>query len=146
MGRTRWFGWLVGHLLSPVDRWVYRRSGHSGLTPREIPTLLLTTKGRTSGLERTVHVICVRDGDRLILTDANVGQAARPAWSANLLACPDARVQIGTQELECRARFATPEEQRRYWPELTSVWPPFAVYRSRLSREIRMFVLEPQHP
>lgn len=108
-----------------------------------IPTLLLTTVGRRTGRERTVPVLYVRDGDRLVIAGSNWGQRQHPAWSENLLANPVAKVQMGNERGAYRATQATTEERARLWLELDRIWPAYETYRKRAGRDIRVFVLEP---
>ena len=59
-----WFGgtpvgvWTIKHLISPLDRWLYRRTGGRLVTPGHPhgPIVLLTTIGRRTGKEHTTPV------------------------------------------------------------------------------------------
>lgn len=60
--------WAIKHLVSPLDRFVVKIS-HGSVPPLSsiaVPTVLLTVVGRRSGLERTVPLVCVRDGRKLM--------------------------------------------------------------------------------
>src|ERR1700683_4643415 len=59
------------------------------------PVLLLTTVGRRSGQPRTVPVVYLPDGKRLVVIGSNAGHRAAPAWSLNLEANPVAEVEVG---------------------------------------------------
>lgn len=143
LGHFRWFASLASRTAPPIDRMAYRRTGHSGVTPRGLPTMLLTTAGRKSGRPRTVPVLYVREGERLVVAGSNWGKKQDPAWALNLLANPVARVQVGKHVGEYRARHATQEERDRLWPKLDEIWPAYRTYRKRSGRDIRVFVLEP---
>jgi F420H(2)-dependent quinone reductase len=74
LGPARWFSWLSIHILVPIDRFCYRRSGgrfsllHLGRRSEPaLQTLLLTTRGRQSGLPRTTPVLYLQDGERLVV-------------------------------------------------------------------------------
>src|SRR3954467_3169088 len=58
------------------------------------PVLLLTTTGRKSGQKRTAPVLFGRDGDRVVVIGSNAGNVRAPAWALNLLANPQAGIQI----------------------------------------------------
>ena len=56
--------------------------------------LILTTRGRKTGLERTVPLQFFPDGDDRIVVAANSGLASPPGWYFNLTANPRARVEV----------------------------------------------------
>ena len=103
----------------------------------------LTTTGRRTGKVRTVPLLHVADGDRLVLIASNWGRPSHPAWALNLDAHREAYVALDGMKRAYRARRATPEEERRYWRDAVGFWPGYDDYRERAGREIRMFVLDP---
>src|SRR5215212_1764147 len=72
--------------------------------------LLLTTRGRKSGLERTVPLQFFPDGEDMIVVAANSGLPSPPGWYFNLTADPLARVEVGDRTLRARAEELSPEE------------------------------------
>jgi deazaflavin-dependent oxidoreductase (nitroreductase family) len=145
LGTYRWFA-ALGRRLAPLDRRLYRLTGGrwSVIGRHELPTLLITTTGRRSGLPRTQPLLYARDGDGYIVIGSNWGQAHHPAWSANLLARPAARVTLGDREFDVSATLATGAERDRLWQLLQRVWPGYAAYAERAEgREIRIFRLVP---
>ena len=145
IGHARWFAAVARRVGPPLDRALYRLSKGKVLStgPPVLPTLLLTTTGSRTGKPRTVPLLYVRDGPRIIVAGSNWGQRDHPAWSTNLLVDPRARVQIGPDRMECLARAASLEERERLWPQLDGIWPAYDTYRQRSGRELRVFVLEP---
>ena len=143
-GHHRWFA-RVGRALVPVDRALQRLSGGrvGGIGPQVLPELLLTTTGRTSGLPRQVPLLYARDGQTLVVVASNWGQAHHPAWSANLLANPDATVDVRGTVSRVRARLASPQEKADVWPLVTAVWPAYDTYAARSGRDLRVFLLDP---
>ena len=144
LGHQRWFA-AVGRRLVPVDRALQRvtkgridRFGRGSL-----PTLLLTTVGSKSGLRRTVPLLYTKDGDAYVVTASNWGQQHHPAWSGNLLATPEATVEIGGREIPVRAELAEGDDRARLWSKVTSVWPAYDTYEERSGRVIRVFLLRP---
>ena len=92
----------------------YRETdGQEGHDWHGTTVLLLTTTGSRTGKPRTVPLLYVRDGPRIIVAGSNWGQRDHPAWSTNLLVDPRARVQIGPDRMECLARAASLEERER---------------------------------
>ncbi len=141
LGHRRWFAALGARVAHRIDRLAFQRTG-SLATGRIFPTLLLTTIGRTSGRPRTTPLLYIRDGPRLVVASSNWGRPTEPGWARNLEADPHARVRIGGDEAEYRARAATLEERATFWPQLDQVWPAYATYRRRSRREVTLFVLE----
>ena len=52
------------------------------------------------------------------------------------------QVQIRGERFAARARTATPEEKPEVWQEMLEVWPAYADYQKKTSREIPVVVLE----
>lgn len=144
LGHRPWFA-AVGRTAVPVDRWLQRKTGGriTIIGRSALPTLLLTTQGRKSGLPRTVPLIYAPDGDSFVVTASNWGQQNHPAWSGNLLACDEATVSLDGREIPVRAALADGAERDRVWPLVTRVWPAYDTYVERSGRAIRVFVLTP---
>jgi deazaflavin-dependent oxidoreductase (nitroreductase family) len=106
-------------------------------------TLLLTTKGRKSGEERTTPLIYQPVGDdEYAIVASKGGSDAPPAWYLNLEADPEVGVQVKGDRFTARARTASPEERERLWPTMTATWPAYDDYQKRTEREIPVVVLE----
>lgn len=142
LGRTRAFSWAASRVLPPFDL------GFRGHPPTalgtDFPLCYLVVAGRHSGELRTVPLLYVEDGDRVVLIASNWGKRRHPEWALNLEAAGAARVEIpGKPPREMTVRRATAEEFERYWAEALRFWPGYEGYRRRAGREIRMFVLDP---
>lgn len=121
----------------------YRETdGEHGHDWRGASILLLTTRGRRSGRERTHALIYGRDGADYLVVASKGGSDKPPAWFVNLQADPDVEVQVLGDRFRARARVATPEEKPRMWAEMVSHWPAYDEYQQRTSREIPVVVLE----
>ncbi len=107
------------------------------------PAALVTTTGRKSGLPRTTATLCLRDGAKVILPASFGGRDGNPLWYLNLKANPEVRVQVRDEHRDMRARDATDEERRRYWPVLIKMYPPYKGYRDATDRVIPLVVCEP---
>lgn len=143
LGRTRAFAWIFSRALPPLDARFSRRRRSITSLGTDFPLCYLTTTGRRTGELRTVPLLHVAEGERVVLIASNWGRRRHPAWALNLDANPAARVAVDGIERRYRARRATPEEMTRYWREAVAFWPGYDDYRDRAGREIRMFVLEP---
>ena len=98
-GATRPGVWVIKHLVSPLDRWLYQRTGGRRVSTGKSlgPLLLLTTTGRRSGKARTTPVFFLRDDDQIIVCNVNPGFESPNPWTLNLRANPTTQVQIGPE-------------------------------------------------
>jgi F420H(2)-dependent quinone reductase len=143
LGGTRLGVLAIGRVGSPLQRLLYRwTGGRLSLTGRA-PVLLLTTIGRRTGKARTVPLLYIRDGDRLVICNVNPGFERPNPWILNLRAGPDAQVQIGRGTVRVRARAASEDELDRYWPQLTQIWPAYQAFYDKGGKR-SVFVLEPE--
>ena len=114
--------------------------GHSEMV---VPSLLLTTTGRKSGERFTFPLFYGSDRGSYIVVASKGGAPDHPGWYKNLLASPEAEVQVGTKRMKVRARTATGDERARLWGEALRFWPPYADYAKKTAREIPVVVLDP---
>lgn len=145
LGKQRWFA-RIGRKLVPLDVAMQKRTGGrlSLLGMAGLPSLLLTVPGRRSGLPRSVPLLYVPCGDELLVVGSNWGQSHHPAWSANLLAHPEALAWVHGRQMRVRARLAGGDERRRLWDTVVQTWPAYETYAERAGgRELRLFVLTP---
>jgi deazaflavin-dependent oxidoreductase (nitroreductase family) len=105
--------------------------------------LLLTTRGRKSGQERTVPLQYFPDGENMIVVAANSGLSSPPGWYFNLTSDPLARVEVEGCTLRVRAEELSAEEAAAFWPRVLQVAPDYARYPKRTSRRIPMIRLVP---
>lgn len=109
-----------------------------------VDPIWLTTTGAKSGEPRTVPLIGLQDGDRVIIMASNWGQKNYPAWYYNLCANPIAQVKIAGITRSYKAYQAENKEYDRYWMRVVAYYPGYANYKiSASNREIPIFVLEP---
>jgi deazaflavin-dependent oxidoreductase (nitroreductase family) len=106
------------------------------------PTCVLTTTGRRSGEERKFALIYGRDGDDVVVVASKGGSPEHPGWYRNLVARPEARVQVLGERWDVRARTAAGDERARLWAIMRGVWPSYDDYQERTEREIPVVVLE----
>jgi len=104
--------------------------------------LLLTTKGRKSGAERTTPLIFQPDGDDYLIVASRGGTDQPPGWYLNLQAEPVVEVQVKGDVFKARARDATPEEKPEMWAKMAAAWPDYDEYQKKTDRVIPVVVLE----
>ena len=129
--------WVAAHI-----RRYLASDGADGHDYQGFPTLLLTTRGRRSGLWRRTALIYGRDGDRYVVVASNGGAPRHPHWYVNLLAHPEVRVQVRGERFTARARPAGPDERSRLWELMTGIFPTYRTYARQTSREIPVVILE----
>lgn len=117
-------------------------SGRIGNTIRGLPVLILTTKGKKTGLLRPKALMYLPYGDDFVVIASNLGQANHPAWWINLLAEPVATVQVGSSRYTVHAREADDEEREKLWSLIAAKNSDYEQYRSWTSRRIPVVVLE----
>jgi deazaflavin-dependent oxidoreductase (nitroreductase family) len=139
---TRAGSWLL-RTATPLDRRLLLRTDgrFTLLGPVGAPTVLLETTGAKTGLPRVTPLIYVRDGDRLIVVGSNFGQAHHPAWSGNLIKCPDAVVIMGGRRIPVRAELLTGRQAEDGYRLMSELADTYTVYRGRTDRQIRVFAL-----
>lgn len=134
----------VGKLMQDANVWLYRRTqGKLGSTMQGAPLLLLTVRGRKSGKARTLPLIYLDDGRDRVVVASKGGWPDHPLWYKNLQANPGVDVQVGASKSAMVARTANAEERARLWPQLVSLYAPYADYQSWSDREIPVVILSP---
>lgn len=143
LGATPLGVWAIKHLVSPLQCRIYRLTGGKTLLMggfgRDI--LLLTTRGRRSGKDRTTPIFHLSDGDREVICNVNPGFEHTNPWVLNLRANPVAKLQIGRHIGTYQAREATDMEIERYWPRLVALWPAYEAHFQKSGKRA-VFVLE----
>jgi deazaflavin-dependent oxidoreductase (nitroreductase family) len=129
---------LVGRL----HAWLWKLTGGKlGHAFGRAPFLMLTTRGRKTGRERTTPVLYLQDGADLIVIASFGGNDMHPAWYFNLERCPEAAVIINGASRRLLASRVSPEEKELIWPRLIKMYPNFAIYQQRTRREIPLLRL-----
>jgi deazaflavin-dependent oxidoreductase (nitroreductase family) len=130
-------GWQQEH----VRRYL-ASGGRDGHIWEGVPTLLLTTRGRRSGQSRTTPLIYGRAADRYLVVASRGGAPTHPDWYENLVAQPDIQVQVMADRFNARARTAPAAEKPALWQTMTAIWPAYAEYQARTTREIPLVIIE----
>ncbi|GGO47341.1 nitroreductase family deazaflavin-dependent oxidoreductase [Streptomyces lasiicapitis] len=142
---TRAFARVAPRFLPAMDRAVHRLTRGKVLpSARMLPGVILTVRGARSGVDRRTPLACVPEPDAgsWLLVGSNFGRPGHPAWTANLLAHPDASISLRGTDIPVRARLLAGEERAAAWRAALAFWPPYATYQERVEREIRLFRIE----
>ena len=110
------------------------------------PLLLLTHIGAKTGKQRTNPLAYFRDGDRYIIVASKGGAPTNPDWYYNLLANPQATIEVGNERLEVTAEPAGPAERERLWGMVIERNPAFKEYEKKTRRTIPLVILMPSLP
>jgi deazaflavin-dependent oxidoreductase (nitroreductase family) len=142
-----WLRTRLEHVLdtrsAPFAVWLLRRTNGriSRLWRRK--ALVLTTRGRRSGLPRSVPLQFFPDGDAFVVVAANSGLRRRPAWYLNLTHHPSATVEVEGRTLEVTAGELAADEARAFWPRVVAAAPDYARYPRRAGRRPPLLRLTP---
>ena len=103
--------------------------------------LLLTTTGARTGQRRAVPLTYLPDGDRYIVTAGNAGSDRHPAWYYNLLANPDATVEVGSEAFGAIAVIADESERGPLYERFAAAYPVAGDYQAQTVRQIPVVIL-----
>ncbi len=107
------------------------------------PVVLLTTKGRKSGKERTWPLLTIKQGDSYLFAGSNGGHHEHPHWYHNLVADPSVTVRERKKTINGRARVTTGAEREELYQKFVDVYSTYADYAKATEREIPVVVVEP---
>jgi len=131
----------------PVAEQVRRYEATDGAEGGDLegqPVVILTTRGRKTGkLRKTPLIRIEHDGTYAVVASLG-GAPQHPVWYLNLSADPDVVLRDGADVMEMRARTASAEEKREWWPRATAVWSPYDEYQASTDRDIPVVILEPR--
>ena len=105
--------------------------------------MLLTSTGARSGKKRTNPLVHLKLDDSYVLAASFGGAAKSPAWYHNLVANPEAEIELEGQRVKVKARMAREPERSELYAKLEQLQPRFEQYKRKTSRVIPVVVLEP---
>jgi deazaflavin-dependent oxidoreductase (nitroreductase family) len=128
---------LIARIFVQGQALIYRLSnGKLASTMRGSPVIILSTKGRKSGVVRHVPVVPLIEGDAMYVIASLGGAPNHPGWYHNLKANPDVEVQSGADRYKARAIVLPEPERTEIWQHVTAKMPGFADYQKKTSRVI----------
>jgi deazaflavin-dependent oxidoreductase (nitroreductase family) len=129
---------------------LYERSG--GLVGHRllgVPSLLLRTTGRRSGLQRTATLVYARDGVAFVVVASNDGQDHEPAWLLNIRADSSVTVQVARRRAPATATVVERDapDHARLWALVNEVnHDRYDAYQSKTDRPIALVSIAPAKP
>jgi deazaflavin-dependent oxidoreductase (nitroreductase family) len=150
--RTRLFRRVGPTIMPPLERMMVRLTqGRVQLSGLLLPSLVLHSVGAKSGLERDVILMyCPEpvagpalEREQLLITGSNFARDTHPAWTANLLAHPDAAVSVHGGHFPVHATMIADSEREAVWRTLEQNWPGYRGYERSSGRTLRIFRLVP---
>jgi len=127
---------VADYLANPAGR-------ATGAGPSGLPTLLLTTIGRKSGVERTVALVFLQDGENLVVVGSLAGYDQHPAWCLNIEANSKCWVQLDDRKMNAVAHMASDAERKALWPKLDALFPVWAHFQKQTDRPFPIVVISP---
>jgi deazaflavin-dependent oxidoreductase (nitroreductase family) len=137
---------LFSNVLRVHDRIYKATDGRVGHRLLGVPTLLLRTTGRRSGVTRTNSLVYARDGADYLVVASRGGSDQPPAWLLNLEAGPEVEIQVGRERQKADSRVVGPSD-----PAYARLWKivnenngdRYTAYQDETSRPIPVVVITP---
>jgi deazaflavin-dependent oxidoreductase (nitroreductase family) len=128
-----------------IQMWLYRRTGgRFQISALLVPTLVLLTRGARSSLRRETPLMCwPLDDGTFFVAGSNWGRPNHPAWTANLIAHPEAQLVYRRRRRDVKAHLLDAAERDLAWPVLEAQWPHYREYERVAGRTVRIFRLSP---
>jgi len=141
---------LTGEYAPGTSDWARRQSelyeatnGEQGADLRGRPVIVLTSVGAKTGKLRKTALMRVEHEGMYAVVASRGGAARNPVWYYNLKKNPHVELQDGATKCDYRAREVDGDEKAVWWERAVAVWPDYAKYQTKTTRQIPVFVLEP---
>jgi deazaflavin-dependent oxidoreductase (nitroreductase family) len=138
---------VMGRVLRLHEQVYKGTDGRLGHRMIGVPTLLLRTTGRRSGVTRTNALVYVRDGEDYLVVASNGGADRPPAWLHNLRANPDVEVQVRRERANGAASIVEPSDPayERLWKLVNeNNRDRYTAYQTQTKRPIPVVVVTPR--
>jgi deazaflavin-dependent oxidoreductase (nitroreductase family) len=101
-----------------------------------LPIVTFTMKGAKSGLERSLPLIAVPDGDCIILIATNFGQPHTPGWYFNMRANPQVTATYRGHSAKYVVEELTGAEKERAFALGNAAYMGYSVYLKRAAHRV----------
>jgi len=127
-----------------IGVWTYRAFRGHLAGPPGTKVLLLTVKGRRTGLPRSTCMRYLETPDGLLVWGTGSGSPRDPDWFRNLRAAGGGTVQRGSEVAEVSARELTGRERQAAWESVILARAPGVQrYAKKAGRTIPVALLTP---
>src|SRR3954470_12126008 len=143
MGAIPWLPKLLPQIVW-LDKTLHRlsRGRVTVLDLAGLPNLYLTVTGKKSGIERTTPLLCIPDGETILIAGSYFGGPKTPLWVGNLRAADGAAtIQYERQRGPVTPTELAGEDRAAAWQHMLETWPNYAKYEERTDRLIPVFRL-----
>jgi deazaflavin-dependent oxidoreductase (nitroreductase family) len=122
----------------------YESSGGTrGTTLRDMPVIVLTSRGAKSGKIRKTPLMRVEHDGSYAIVASKGGAPEHPVWYYNVVADPHVELQDGPVRQDMTARQVAGAEKATWWKRAVAAYPDYADYQEKTDRQIPVFVVEP---
>ncbi len=108
------------------------------------PVLLIHSTGARTGKPRLTPVMYLKDGDRYLVFSSKGGAPTNPDWYYNLVAHPEAKIEVGDNTIDVHAQEMKGPEHDRLYAKQVSLYPQFGEYQRKTKRIIPVIALSPK--
>lgn len=140
----KWVSAVLAKVLHRADRFMLSLThGRTNFTRLVgLPIIELTATGARTGQPRTMPLVSLPDGDRIILIASNFGKKHHPGWYYNLKAHPECIVRHAGHSRSYLAHEAQGAERERCFQLAISYYGGYEKYKERAApRQIPVMVL-----
>ncbi len=130
--------WIEDHIRRYTES-----NGEDGHIWNGMPTLLLKTVGRRSGVERLVPLIYGKVDGNYVIVGSKGGAPQHPSWYLNLVENPKVAIQVGSKHMSGVARISAGSERSDLWNTMCDVFSGYTEYQQKTDRQIPIVVIEP---
>ncbi len=127
-----------------LHRTVFRLSGGRLMGKiNGMDVLLLTTRGRRSGKQRSLPLGYIREGDAYAVRAAAAGAPNHPGWFHNATAAAEATIEVRGATLAVAVENAEPALRDTLYARFTETSGVFAGYEEKTDRTFPVLILTP---
>ena len=148
LASTRFGGWFATTVIPPIDRFFLRLSdGKWSMAGIGVPTLLLTTTGRKSGLPRQTPLLYLpQEDEQIAIVGSRGGRQDHAQWYLNICVDPNVEVTLHGATRAYTANILEGDAYDRLWQRFIAYNPGFQRYQNRVERQIPLILLVPTRP
>src|SRR5882757_5178489 len=137
---------FFSNVLRVHERFYKATDGRVGHRLLGVPTLLLRTTGRRSGVTRTNGLVYARNGADYLVVASKGGSDQPPAWLLNLEAKPEVEIQVGRERQKAGSTVveSSGPDYARLWKIVNeNNGDRYTAYQDETSRPIPVVVITP---